>query len=44
MIESSKAVTILDELLKTMSDLILHSIIEINGISLKSKQELLNFF
>lgn len=42
--KSSKAVTILDKLLKMVSDLILNYIIEINGISLKSKRELLNFF
>lgn len=42
--KSSKAVTILDKLLKMMSNLILNYIIELNGISLKSKQELLNFF
>lgn len=35
--------TILDKLLKT-SNLILNYIVEINGIRLKSKQELLNFF
>lgn len=41
---SSTAVKVLDKLLKTMSDLILNYITDINVISLKSKQELLNFF
>lgn len=39
-----KPLTIVDTILKMKSDLILNYITEINGIKLKSKQELWNFF